>query len=72
MDDVVGWADTLQQLFWDAVEFLELTGNHGVIQNPDKFVWGREELEFMGFWLTKDGIQPTHDTLKAITEFPAK
>ena len=43
---------------------------HGTIQNPDKFVWGREELEFVGFWLTKDGVRPTDDTLRAIKEFP--
>merc|ERR1711864_59780 len=53
-----------------SVEFLEVTGRHGIIQNPGKFVWGRRELEFVGFWLTADGIKPTEDTCKAIWDFP--
>ena len=70
VDDVSGWADTLDQLFWDTVDFLEVTGNHGIIQNPEKFCWGRRELEFVGFWLTEDGIRPTDETCQAIREFP--
>merc|ERR1712082_427555 len=70
VDDVCGWADTLKQLFWDTVGFLEVTGYHGIIQNPKKFVWGRSELEFVGFWLTKDGIRPTDETCQAIRDFP--
>ncbi len=70
MDDVCGWADTLKQLFWDTVGFLEITGHHGIIQNPKKIVWGRAELEFVGFWLTRDGIRPTDETCQAIRDFP--
>ena len=70
VDDVVGWADTLGQLFWDAVKFLSLTGSHGIVQNPKKFVFGREELEFVGFWIQKDGIRPTEDMKREITEYP--
>ncbi len=60
------WWETLKQLFWDT----EITGQHGIIQNPGKFVWGCRELEFVGFWLTKDGIRPTTETCRAITDFP--
>ena len=70
VDDVLGWAATLRQLFFDTAFFLFHTNSFGVIQNPDKFVWGRRELEFLGFWIKTDGIQPTQDTLKAISEFP--
>ena len=70
VDDVCGWASTLRQLFVDTGEFLSTTGRYGVVQNPDKFVWGREELEFVGFWVKKDGVQPTDETLRAISEFP--
>ena len=63
VDDVAGWADTLRQLFIDTGEFLSVTGNHGIIQNPDKFVWGQRELEFVG-------VRPTEETLAAIKEFP--
>ena len=35
VDDVVGWAQSLQQLFEYTIEFLTVVGNHGIIQNPD-------------------------------------
>ena len=40
VDDVAGWATSLQELFVDTCEFLEVAGKHGIIQNADKFVWG--------------------------------
>ena len=45
-------------------------GNNGVIQNLDKFVWGVRELEFVGFWLSEDGVRPTPETLAAIKYLP--
>ena len=38
VDDVAGWSNTLEQLFLDVGEFLSVTGNHGIVQNPEKFV----------------------------------
>ena len=70
VDDVAGWASTLQQLFQDATEFLSLTAAHGIIQNADKFVWGRQEFEFLGFSVTRDGVKPSESTLKSIKQFP--
>ena len=70
VDDVVGWAKALVQLFHDTAHFLSYTGSHGIIQNPAKFVWGKQELEYVGFWLKTDGVKPTEETLAAITNFP--
>ena len=69
VDDVVGWAESLTELFWDSIDFFDVTGNYGIVQNPKKFCWGRRELEFVGFWLKSDGVRPTEDTLKAVSEF---
>lgn len=65
VDDVVGWANTLIQLFFDTAYFLLHTGSHGVIQNPKKFAWGQEEIEYVGFHIKKDGVRPLrkHSTL---------
>ena len=70
VDDVLGWAKTLVELFFDTAYFLYYTNTHGVIQNPLKFVWGKKVVEYLGFTLTQDGVQPSQETLKAITEFP--
>lgn len=40
------------------------------MQNPEKFMWGVREMEFVGFWVAADGVKLTKDTLKAIEEFP--
>ena len=47
-----------------------VTGNHGIIQNPDKFQWGVKEMEFVGFWVSVDGVKSTEETLKVIMGFP--
>lgn len=70
VDDVIGWAFTLLQLFHDVTYFLYYTGMHGVIQNPCKFVFGQKEIEYVGFWLKTDGVKPTDETLASITNFP--
>ena len=70
VDDVVGWAGDILQLFRDTAEFLTVTGNHGIIQNPDKFVWRVREMEFVGFWVAAVGVRLTKETLQAIEEFP--
>ena len=45
VDDVLGWAATLIQLFFNATFFLFHTNSFGIIQNPEKFFWGRQQLE---------------------------
>ena len=70
VDDVLGWASTLQQLFFDTAEFLTHTSQHGVVQNGKKFTSGHREIEYVGFLPTQDGVRPSDDTLSAITNFP--
>ena len=70
VNDVLGWAETLEQLFFDTAFFLFHTNSFGIIQNLAKFTWGRRELEFLGFWMKEDGIKPTQDTIDAIDKFP--
>ena len=70
VDDVLGWALTLLKLFYDTAEFLTTTARFGVVQNAKKFKWGRREIEFVGFWLMKDGVRPNDETLAAILNFP--
>ena len=48
VEDMAGWADSLDLLFKDMGEFLSVTGNHGIIRNLEKFVWCQHELESWG------------------------
>lgn len=70
VDDVAGWANTLVHLFQDTAEFLTHTSKHGIVQNPKKFIWGKKDIEYLGFWITADGVQPSNETLESIRDFP--
>ena len=67
INDVLGWAATLAALFFNTVNFLFHMNTHGIIQNPQKFAWGRRQIEYLGFWITEDGVQPIQETLQGIS-----
>ena len=46
------------------------TAQHGVVQNARKFVWGKRDIEYVGFLVTSDGVHPSDETHAAITNFP--
>ena len=70
VDDVAGWAPTLDQLFLDTVDFLTHTNKHGIVQNAKKFNWGKREIEYVGFFIKEDSVPPSDETLSAIASFP--
>ena len=38
--------------------------------NPEKFVFAKKKLKFLGFELSEESIQPGKELLKSISEFP--
>ena len=38
--------------------------------NQNKFVFGRQEVEYLGFNLKKDGVEPGDELLRSILNFP--
>ena len=57
--------------FWKTCKFLELCSNNGITFNPEKFVFARDEVEYVGFKMTRDSVKPAPSMLQAIKEFPA-
>ena len=70
VDDTLLWADTTEQAFWQAVQWLETCGRNGVTQNPDKFVFGKDTVEFAGFEITRTSVRPCSKMLQSIQDFP--
>ena len=68
VDEVSGWATTLLQLFLDTADFLTHTGCHGIMQNPKKIIWAKIVIEYLGFWISEDRVQPSNDTLASIRD----
>lgn len=58
VDDMIGWTLSIEDQFFQTCQYLTLTGSHGIIQSPEKFVICQKELEFIGYWLGEDSVQP--------------
>ena len=70
IDDTLLWSDTLQDSFYQAVEWLDICGRHGITLNPDKFKFGCDTVEFAGFEITQNSVRPCKQYLDAIKHFP--
>ena len=50
---------------------LEKLRKAGLKVNAKKSFFAREELEYLGYWITRKGVQPTTQKVKAITAIEA-
>ena len=70
IDDTLLWSDTIQDSFFQAAQWLDTCGRHGITLNPEKFVFAQDVAEFAGFEITNDTVRPYRRYLRAIMEFP--
>ena len=70
VDDSLLHDVTIEQAFWHAVDFLILCNKNGIIFNAEKFIFGKEELDFAGFTVTMDGVKPTKQMISSLEGFP--
>ena len=70
IDDACLWAPDLTESFFQACQWLDTCGRNGIIQNPVKFVFGADEVEFAGFQITLDSVRPCDKYFSAIANFP--
>ena len=60
----------IAQHWWRVIEFLETCGKAGVVLNCEKFQFCLPSVEFAGFRITEDTVQPLPKYLDAIREYP--
>ena len=70
VDDTLLWSDTIEESFFQAVNWLDTCGRHGITLNPDKFRFAQDEVEFAGFEITNDTVRPCKRYIRAIADFP--
>ena len=70
VDDALLWADDIEESFWQSVNWLDVCGNNGITLNPNKFVFGADEVEFAGFEITLTDVRPCSKYLQTILDFP--
>jgi hypothetical protein len=70
IDDSILWGDDLEEIFHHTCRYISHCASAGITFNPSKFVFGAEEVEFLGFQLTRDSVKPTDTYLASIRDFP--
>lgn len=70
IDDTLLWSDNLEQSFYQACQWLDICGQNGITLNPQKFVFGKDTVEFAGFEVTLENVRPCRKYMQAIMDFP--
>ena len=70
VDDVLPWADSIEESFFRAAQWLDICGRPGITLNPEKFIFGQDAVEFAGFKITSNTVRPCMKYLRSILDFP--
>ena len=70
VDDTVHYDTDLEAHWWRTIDFLSTTGNSGIVLNPEKFQFAQKEVDFAGFHVAEDRIDPLPKYFHAIQDFP--
>ena len=70
IDDVIIWNNNLESAFYRVCNILSHCNKSGMMFSRKKFNFAKEEVEFAGITISKEGIKPTDDYLETIANFP--
>ena len=70
VDDSLLWKPTVAECFAHTAEYLTLLGNNGILQNPAKFQFCQQEVDWSGFRISSDGVRPMPHISQSIRDFP--
>lgn len=70
VDDTLHYDENLTEHWWRTIDLLTLIGNSGIVVNPEKFQFAQKEVDFAGFRITPDRIDPLPKYFNAIRNFP--
>ncbi|GFO14787.1 enzymatic polyprotein [Plakobranchus ocellatus] len=71
IDDTLIWSDDINNSLFRAIEWLDTCGKHGIIINPERFVFAKESVMFgSGFEITLTTVGPCPQSIRAMRDFP--
>ncbi len=69
IDDGCLWDDDIEKAFWHVFAHIKHCADNGIVFNREKFRFARENVEFAGFEVTKEGFRPSQQILTSIRNF---
>ena len=70
VDDTVHYDADLEGHWLRTIDFLTMVGRAGIVLNPDKFQFAQRQVDFAGFRISNETIEPLPKYLEAIKNFP--
>ena len=70
VDDSLIHDTTLEEHWWRVIDYLELAGNNGIVINPEKFQFSQPTVDFAGFRISNNSVEPLPKYIDAINQFP--
>jgi len=70
MDDIIVISQTLEEHLKELGEIFELLYDNGLRLKPSKCDFAKDKLKYLGHIISKEGILPNEDKIKAIRDFP--
>ena len=70
VDDTLLWSKSIEDSFFKTCSFLSLCSANGVVFNPSKFQFCKDEVGFAGFMIRADRVKPAPKILESIRDFP--
>ena len=70
IDDVLIASATPEQHLRDVRTVFERRSHHGIVINPNKCIFGVQELDFLGHHIDQHGLTPLPEKVQAVRDFP--
>ena len=70
VDDTVYYDNNLEEHWWRTIDFLSRVGASGIVLNPEKFQFCQRVVNFAGFRVSEENIEPLPRYIDAIRSFP--
>ena len=70
VDDTIHFDFSLKEHWWRTIDLLTKIGSSGVVLNPEKFQFSTRAVDFAGFRISENTIEPFPKYLNAIRDFP--
>lgn len=70
VDDILIYDKTFEEHYIHIRQVLDRCRETGITLNPEKFVFARPEVSYVGYQVTKDGVKADLKKIEAIQNFP--